>query len=116
MCFLKSWRSKGIYLRIVTLLVAIGMVSVLYFPMFGVAREARDGAAVASSGEAGTDLLERPRPIPAETRVTVNVNEAVGPNQDVSIEIWSDQGIIVERPMYFNYHGWATGGHDVTGL
>jgi len=20
-----------------------------------------------------------------------------------------------ERPMYFNYHGWATGGHDTLG-
>jgi hypothetical protein len=27
----------------------------------------------------------------------------------------SDQPIIAERPMYFNYNGAWTGGHDVVG-
>ncbi len=37
------------------------------------------------------------------------------PGQDVSMRIHSSQGIIAERPMYFNYQGAWTGGHDVVG-
>jgi hypothetical protein len=44
----------------------------------------------------------------------VNVNDDAGANQDISAEVSSDQPIIVERPMYFDYQGW-TGGHDVVG-
>ncbi|MHB8895458.1 MAG: DUF5719 family protein, partial [Candidatus Geothermincolia bacterium] len=52
----------------------------------------------------------------AKSRITLNVLSDVGPNQDVSTKITSTGGnIIVERPMYFDYHGW-TGGHDVLGF
>ena len=54
--------------------------------------------------------------VPAHTRVTVDVNTAVGPDKDVSVSIWSDQGIVAERPMYFDYHGVWPGGSDVMGL
>ena len=54
--------------------------------------------------------------VPAHTRVTVDVNTAVGPGQDVSVSVWSDQGIVAERPMYFNYQGVWPGGSDVMGL
>jgi len=27
----------------------------------------------------------------------------------------SDKLIVAERPMYFNYHGWCTGGSDTIG-
>jgi hypothetical protein len=52
----------------------------------------------------------------AQSRATVDVNAAVGTGQDVSVAVWSDRGIIVERPMYFDYRGQWTGGHDVIGL
>lgn len=48
------------------------------------------------------------------SRTTINVNEAVGPWKNVSVKVTSDSAIVVERPMYFNYHG-LTGGHDVQG-
>jgi len=43
-------------------------------------------------------------------------NYQVNPaGQDVSIWIESDRNIVAERPMYINYHGWCTGGHDTLG-
>ncbi|HEY5493160.1 MAG TPA: hypothetical protein VIK15_01085 [Candidatus Anoxymicrobiaceae bacterium] len=54
--------------------------------------------------------------LPANSRVTVDVSLFVGRGRDVSVEIWGDRGIIVERPMYFNYNGAWTGGHDLVGL
>jgi hypothetical protein len=48
-------------------------------------------------------------------RYTREVLSDVGPNQDVSIMVSSGQLIVVERPMYFNYHGWCTGGSDTLG-
>lgn len=52
--------------------------------------------------------------VPAETRLTIPVNQDAGPNLEISARIKSDQPVICERPMYFNYAGW-TGGHDVVG-
>ncbi len=49
------------------------------------------------------------------SRATVNVNEEVGTGRDVSVKIVSDQPILAERPMYFNYKGEWTGGHDAVG-
>ncbi len=37
------------------------------------------------------------------------------PGQDVSLKVTSDRGIVAERPMYFDYQGKWTGGHDVLG-
>ncbi len=54
-------------------------------------------------------------PIAATSRATVNVNGQVGPNRDVSVKITSNTQIVAERPMYFNYSGVWTGGHDVIG-
>ncbi len=50
------------------------------------------------------------------TRETINVNGLVGPNKDVSIQITSGAPIVAERPMYFNYQGKWSGGHDVIGF
>jgi hypothetical protein len=57
--------------------------------------------------------------IPGNRRVTFSVNEEAGYGRDVSIKIASNQPIVAERPMYFDYggmgsHGW-TGGHCVMG-
>ncbi|OFW57964.1 MAG: hypothetical protein A2Y75_12090 [Candidatus Solincola sediminis] len=54
-------------------------------------------------------------PIGGTTRQTVYVNDAVGAGKDVSIKVTSDSPIVCERPMYFNYKGGWTGGHDVVG-
>ena len=54
-------------------------------------------------------------PLGPTSRTTVNVNQVVGPDRDVSVKITSDAPIVAERPMYFNYKGIWTGGHDVIG-
>lgn len=63
-----------------------------------------------SSGQA----INKPWTVSADSRLTVNVNQDAGPNQDISARVSSDNPMIVERPMYFDYNGW-TGGHDVVG-
>jgi hypothetical protein len=65
-----------------------------------------------ASGQA----IQKPWTVPANTRLTVNVNQDAGANQDISARVSSDVSIIVERPMYFNYQGVWTGGHDVVGF
>jgi hypothetical protein len=54
--------------------------------------------------------------VKANTRLTVSANSDVGANQDISAKVTSDKPIIVERPMYFNFQGVWTGGHDVVGF
>jgi hypothetical protein len=51
----------------------------------------------------------------AGTRRTVFVNDQAGSNLQLSAQVVSDQPVVVERPMYFNYNGVWTGGHDVIG-
>jgi len=53
--------------------------------------------------------------VKAGTRKTVYVNEQAGSNLQLSAQLVSDQPVVVERPMYFNYNGVWTGGHDVVG-
>ena len=59
--------------------------------------------------------IEKKYPVGKTSRETVDVNLDVGPDQDVSIVVDSTEPIVVERPMYFNYHNKWTGGHDVVG-
>ena len=53
--------------------------------------------------------------VKGKSRYTVNVNEAVGPDQDVSCKVTANRGIIAERPIYFNYKNKWAGGHNVIG-
>ena len=57
--------------------------------------------------------------VPARSRTTVDVNYFIlcftGQGMEVSIMVFSDTEIVVERPMYFNYQGRWTGGHDAVG-
>ena len=53
--------------------------------------------------------------VPANSRATVNVNLVVGPDKPVSAKVESASNIVAERPMYFNYDGKWTGGHDALG-
>ncbi len=66
-------------------------------------------------------LPMRSHTIVANSRYTIYVNQDAGTNLEVSTFVHStDQPVLVERPMYFNYHGignynWG-GGHDVVGF
>ena len=54
--------------------------------------------------------------VPANSRITVNVNQVVGADREVSIRVRSvTPNLVAERPMYFNYQGKWTGGSDVVG-
>jgi hypothetical protein len=48
--------------------------------------------------------------IAPHSRETILVNSVVGPDKDVSVQLTSDEAIVVERPMYFDYHNGITGG------
>ncbi len=63
----------------------------------------------------GEEPIIEPLIIAPQKRVTVNVNKSAGAGKSVSCMVMSNQCIVAERPMYFNYGGW-TGGHDVMGL
>lgn len=54
--------------------------------------------------------------VPSNSRATVLVNDYVDPGLDVSVEVESDKGLVVERPMYFSYKGKWEGGHVVMGV
>ncbi len=69
----------------------------------------------------GAAPLTREYPMAANSRYTVNVNNEVGPNRELSVKVESVGGdIVAERPMYFEYQGTAawgwTGGHNVMGI
>jgi hypothetical protein len=57
----------------------------------------------------------QPMLIPATSRQTLRVNDAIGPDRDVSTVVESDSLLLAERPMYFNYSGGWPGGHVATG-
>jgi hypothetical protein len=67
--------------------------------------------------EAG-ELPARQVNIPANTRLTLLVNENAGPDYQLStrVRVTSGPDIVVERPMYFIYGPGWDGGHDVVGF
>jgi len=65
----------------------------------------QDGATLSQQLEVG-----------AHSRCTIFVNDYVPPDTDVSLAIESSQPILVERPLYFNYHGDTMGGNDAVGF
>ena len=69
-------------------------------------------------GESGSgENVVHEQTIPAETRVTLNVADIVGPDKDVSVTVESEgKQINIERPMYFNYQGKWSGGHVASGM
>ncbi len=58
--------------------------------------------------------------VPAHSRMTVLVNNDIGPDRDVSIQVTSSRPIVSERPMYFDYAGTADlgwkGSHTAQGV
>jgi hypothetical protein len=67
-------------------------------------------------GSTATDTVS----VAPNSRSTVIPRNKLGtgndPSHDFSTMVTSDQPIIAERPMYFNYNGVWTGGHDVVGF
>jgi len=63
----------------------------------------------------GSPPFTKDYPLAADSRVTVNVNQAVGAGKEVSVKLESDGHVLAERPMYFDYNGIWDGGHDVMG-
>lgn len=59
--------------------------------------------------------VDRVYQIGPHSRKTVEVAMDIGKNQDVSVKVLSDIPIAAERPMYFNYHGFAVDGSNVVG-
>lgn len=59
--------------------------------------------------------MEKAITVDPHSRATVDVNSEVGWGKDVSTKVTTMEKVIIERPMYFNDHGW-TGGHDVVGF
>lgn len=62
-----------------------------------------------------TSQREHTVSVPPGTRVTVKVNDVVGPEHDVSCEVMSDRPVIVERPMYSMYRGSCPSGDTLSG-
>ena len=66
-------------------------------------------------GRAGI-LAAKQVTVPAKTRKTLRVNDEAGSGLELScsLRVLSGPPVMVERPMYFDYHG-CDGGHDVVG-
>jgi hypothetical protein len=61
------------------------------------------------------ETRDQPVTVGPLSRYTVDVNLFLGAEQDASAVVTSDADIVVERPMYFDYHGVIDGGHNVMG-
>lgn len=53
--------------------------------------------------------------VPGHSRSTFKVNELLGADYQTSLMLVSNQPVVAERSMYFNYNGEWTGGHCVMG-
>jgi len=54
--------------------------------------------------------------VPPLSRETVNVNEEVGRDLQMSVKVQGDSPLVVERPIYHDYHDWCRGGDVGTGV
>ena len=63
----------------------------------------------------GGGTLEQALVVPAASRSTVNVDDVVGPDRQVSVQLQSDLPVAAERPMYFRAcaRGLCADGGDV---
>ncbi|MEW6554145.1 MAG: DUF5719 family protein [Actinomycetota bacterium] len=66
----------------------------------------------------GGEAFTRDHMVPARSRYTIAVNQDAGSDLQLScgVRVSSGPPIIAERPMYFDYNGAWTGGHDVVGF
>jgi len=59
--------------------------------------------------------IARQHTVAANSRYTIDVNRDAGPGLSISAKVTSDVPVMTERPMYFDFQGKWTGGHDVAG-
>lgn len=64
----------------------------------------------------GGDNVPHVLQVPATSRETIAMRDIIGHGKHASTLVEADRRIVVERPMYFNYHGVYTGGHDCVGV
>ena len=76
-----------------------------------------EGLEIIYLGQAVGEPSVRTVMVPAGSRVTIFVNEDAGEDCQLSVrlKVVDGDGIVAERPMYFNFRGEWTGGHDVVG-
>jgi len=64
-------------------------------------------------------VITKDRTLDGLSRTTINVNQEVGPNQEVSAHLYTNATgggtFVAERPMYFEFPGGINGGDDVMG-
>ena len=53
--------------------------------------------------------------VSANARFNIPVNMDAGPDLSISARLTSTLPVVCERPMYFNFWGRWSGGHDVVG-
>ena len=63
----------------------------------------------------GGSPIAKQHTVDANSRYTIDVNSDAGPGLSISAKVASDVPVMVERPMYFDFQGKWTGGHDVAG-
>ncbi|MFH1149807.1 MAG: DUF5719 family protein [Actinomycetota bacterium] len=66
------------------------------------------------TSDGGTETMTEEVSVSACSRITVFVNDSVGPGRDVAANVSSTVPVVVERPMYFG--GSRCGGGDSRGL
>lgn len=85
-----------------------------YLTLFNPQNKAVDAQVLYQFNGGGTQA--QPVALAPRGRVTVNVNQVVGPNREVAVSVSASDGIVVERPMYFAFDGVLAGGHTSNGL
>jgi hypothetical protein len=63
----------------------------------------------------GGAVISRSYNLASASRTTLRVNDEIPAGQSVSMHVHAANPIVAERPMYFNFNGQWTGGHDVMG-
>jgi len=69
-----------------------------------------------SNGKNGGGVVVANKTVPPRSRSTVKVSDDIGDNKDSSANVDSDQPIVAERPMYFDYNDTWDGASDAMGI
>jgi hypothetical protein len=64
----------------------------------------------------GDRPIVRKHAVGPNSRGTIDVNSDAGAGLSLAARVSSDRPVLVERPMYFNYQGRWSGGHNVVGF
>ena len=85
---------------------------------FGASARQGESLSVDMTGSETNFAPGKSRAVFSGTGITVTSTTVTDATHDFSarVESTNGAGIIAERPMYFNYNGVWTGGHDVVGF